>query len=320
MMKLRKGIRYIALMIVFGISVFSCSPYQNLPVVNTMDELTYPFEVKKIEVREGLEMAYMEQGSGTETLIFIHGLGSYAPAWKNNIEVLSKQYRCIAVDLPGYGKSSKGNYEGSMTFYAEVMIDFLEAMNLDKVHLAGHSMGGQISIVTALFYPEKVDKLILIAPAGFETFDEGEKEWFRGIFTAKSIALTTPEQIELNYAYNFYQMPDDATFMVKDRIAMRNAKDFEGYCYIIPQGVNGMVNEPVFEKLKDINQQTLIIFGENDNLIPNRYLNGGKTEKIAMAGHEQIKDSKLVMVGKAGHFVMFEQADKVNQEIADFLR
>ncbi|MEL7003593.1 MAG: alpha/beta fold hydrolase, partial [Bacteroidota bacterium] len=84
--------------------------------MNTMDDLQYPFDVKKVEVREGVQMAYMDVGSGTETILFIHGLGSYAPAWKKNIEGLSKQYRCIAVDLPGYGKSSKGNYEGSMTY------------------------------------------------------------------------------------------------------------------------------------------------------------------------------------------------------------
>ncbi|MEL7003594.1 MAG: alpha/beta hydrolase [Bacteroidota bacterium] len=168
--------------------------------------------------------------------------------------------------------------------------------------------------------PKTVDKLMLVAPAGFETFDEGEKEWLRGVFTPKAIALTSATQIELNYAYNFYDMPADAEFMVRERIAMRDAEDFPGYCFIITQGVNGMVDEPVFDKLKELTQQTLIIFGENDNLIPNRYLNGGKTEKIAMAGHEQIKDSKLVMVPKAGHFAMFEQADKVNQEIMNFLK
>lgn len=315
-----KEYRYLLFFAIVLLGTYSCTPYKNLSTMNSMEDLQYPFEVKKLEVSEGVDMAYMDVGSGDETILFIHGLGSYAPAWKKNIEVLSQQYRCIAVDLPGYGKSSKGNYEGSMTYYAGVLVDFLKKLNLEKVHFAGHSMGGQISIVTALFYPEVVDKLILLAPAGFETFDEGEKEWLRGVFTPKAIALTSPEQIELNYAYNFFNMPSDAEFMVKERIAIREAEDFPGYCFMITQGVNGMVDEPVFDKLKDITQQTLIIFGENDNLIPNRFLNGGKTEKIALAGHNQIKDSKLVMVPKAGHFAMFEQANKINQEITSFLK
>ena len=299
--------------------MISCTPYNNIPNIDRMEDIKYPFEVRKIQVKDDIEIAYMEAGSGKETILFVHGLGSYSPAWKKNIEELSQNFRCIAVDLPGYGKSSKGNYDGSMTFFAGVLKDFVTKMNLEKVNLVGHSMGGQISIVTSLFYPEIVEKLILVAPAGFEEFDEGEKEWFRGIFTPKAVMLTTPEQIELNFAYNFYQMPTDAQYMVADRIAMRSAEDFEGYCYIIPQCVKGMVDNPVFDKLKDIKQPTLIVFGEHDNLIPNRYLNGGRTEKIAMAGHEQIENSKLLMVEDAGHFVMFEQSAKVNKEITDFL-
>ncbi|MEM7549376.1 MAG: alpha/beta hydrolase [Bacteroidota bacterium] len=297
----------------------ACKPYSNLPVVDSMNDLQYPFPVKKTLLSNDIEIAYIDEGQGSETILFVHGLGSYAPAWKKNIEELKSSYRCIAIDLPGYGKSSKGNYEGSMTFYAEIIKELIGKLGLEKVNLAGHSMGGQISIVTSLFYPEVVDKLILIAPAGFETFNEGEKDWFRGIFTSAAVQLTPPEQIELNYAYNFYDMPEDARFMIEDRIAMRSAKDFNGYTFIIPENVKGMVNEPVFDKLPNLQQETLIFFGQYDNLIPNRFLNGGKTEKIAIAGHQQIPNSKLVMVPKAGHFVMFEQSELVNQRIREFL-
>jgi pimeloyl-ACP methyl ester carboxylesterase len=81
-----------------------------------------------------------------------------------------------------------------------------------------------------------------------------------------------------------------------------------------------MVDEPVFEKLKYIEQPTLILFGENDNLIPNRYLNPGKTEPIARAGAKEIKNSKLVMVPKCGHFMMFEKPEVFNSEVKNFLK
>ncbi len=67
-------------------------------------------------------------------------------------------------------------------------------------------------------------------------------------------------------------MPDDAQFMIDDRISMRSAKDFEAYSYAVVQSVHGMVNEPVLEHLEEIEQPVLIVFfGENDNLIPNRF-------------------------------------------------
>jgi len=297
----------------------NCLAQDKLPAVQTFDELTYPFPTQKVQLNDGLEVAYFDEGQGGTTIIFIHGLGSYAPAWKKNIEGLRDTYRCIAIDLPGYGKSSKGKYEASMTYYATIVKDFMNALDLESAVLAGHSMGGQIAITAALAYPDKVDRLLLMAPAGFETFHKGQKEWFRTVLTPTAVKLTTVDQIRENIAWNFYEMPEEATFMIDDRIAMRSAEGFDAYCYIIPECVKGMVDEPVFDHLPEVKQPTLVFFGQNDNLIPNRFLNGGKTEDIGQQGVEQIPNARLLMVEKAGHFVHFERSELVNKEIKAFI-
>lgn len=297
----------------------ACGVQKELKPIQRFEDLSYPYEVKKALLSGGIDVAYVDEGKGEQTIVFIHGLGSYLPAWKKNVEGLKDKYRCIAIDLPGYGKSSKSEYSGSMRFYSEIVAEFIRALDLKRVTLAGHSMGGQISIITALAYPDKVDKLALIAPAGFETFTKGQKQWFREVMTANAVKLTTVEQIKSNLAYNFYRLPKDAHFMITDRIDMRRAGDFDAYCYIIPQCVQGMVDDPVFEFLPNITQPTLIIFGENDNLIPNRYLNPGKTEALARKGAERIPKSTLHLLPKAGHFVQFEKATEVNSLIAEFL-
>ncbi|MCE2823521.1 MAG: alpha/beta fold hydrolase [Saprospiraceae bacterium] len=290
------------------------------PSVSRMSDLSYPFDTHYLELSDGVRVAYADEGKGDQTILFVHGLGSYYPAWKKNVAALSKKYRCVAIDLPGYGKSSKENYSGSMRFYAGIVKEVCDKLGVQKVSLAGHSMGGQISLVAALTYPELVEKLILVAPAGFETFNKGEKEWFRQVMTADGVRITTAEQIRTNLAYNFYNMSDDARFMIDDRLAMRTASDFPGYCYIIPQSVRGMVDEPVYDYLPLVKQPALVIFGENDNLIPNRYLHGGPTRKVAESGTARMPAAQLKMIPKAGHFVMFEQAETVNQLVADFLR
>lgn len=295
-------------------------PYQNIKPFSSFQDLEYPFEIKKVKLPQGPEIAYVDEGSGPHTIIFIHGLGSYLPAWKKNVAGLSKHYRCIAIDLPGYGKSSKDAHSGQMTYYASVINAFAQELNLGKVTLAGHSMGGQISMVTSLYYPERVEKLILAAPAGFESFTEGQKEWFRKVMTVRGVANTSVEDIISNLAYNFYRLPKDAQFMITDRIAMRSASDFEAYCYAVVQSVKGMVDQPMAAQLEKIKHPTLIIFGKYDNLIPNRFLNPGTTEKIARIGAEKIPDNKLVMVPKAGHFVQFEKADVFNQEVIKFMQ
>lgn len=253
-------------------------------------------------------------------LIFIHGLGSYLRAWDKNIPDLSKKYRCIAIDLPGYGKSSKEIHPGSMEFYADIVAQLINKLELKNVTLAGHSMGGQISMVFALKYPALVKNLVLVDPAGFETFNEGEKQWFRDVMTVNAVKLTPVQAIRSNLILNFYDMPDDAEFMVTDRVALRDAKEFEKYCYAVAKSVHGMVDQPVINLIDRIIQPTLIVFGENDNLIPNPYLHGGKTEDIAKIGNEKIKGSKLVIIPECGHFAQYEKYNEFNNAVLEFLK
>lgn len=336
MMKINKSILnnyqrnnlYLILILIFIVSILEIKAqdrdreyfYGTLEKVSSFDELVYPYPVKKQTLSQGIEMAYMEVGNGAETIILVHGLGSYAPAWSQNLEALGAQYRCIAVDLPGYGKSSKSDYPGSMSFYAETLREFMDSLGLEKVHLGGHSMGGQISIVTALKYPERIDKLVLAAPAGIETFSEGEKEWFRRVLTAKGVMLTPLEAIETNIGHNFHNIPRSAYFMIRDRYAMTGAGDeFRWYCHIIPKCVQGMVNEPVFRDLPKLQMPVLVLFGAADKLIPNRFLHGGSTRKVAETAKSQIPHAEVQVIRRAGHFVMFEQAEEVNTLILGFL-
>jgi len=312
--------RYFIFIITMAVMhLFSCSAYKGIPKLESMKDLNYGFETKTAQLSDDIELAYYEAGKGSRTIIFIHGLGSNLMAWKKNIESLKNDFRCIAIDLPGYGKSSKNPHSGLMSFYAKVVKEFIDKLKLGKVILAGHSMGGQVSIVASLTYPEKVENLILVDPAGFEQFHAGQRLWFKEVMSPELVRLTTVEGIENNLATNFYNLPNDAHFMIDDRIAMRTAKDFEFYCLAVSRSVAGMVDEPIYEKLNNIDVPVLVFFGENDNLIPNRYLNPGKTEKIAKDGASKIKNAKLLMVPKCGHFMMFERATFFNDETRKFL-
>lgn len=306
------------IIIFLGLLLSSCAMQKNITQISSFDELEYPYNVSYVKIHDDLSIAYMDEGSGSPILM-IHGLGSYAPAWQKTINELKMHYRCIAIDLPSYGKSTKGNYEGSMTSYAEVIKTFLSRMNIEKVTLMGHSMGGQIATIFALAYPDVVDNLILVSPAGFETFTAGQREWFGDVVKARSVKLTPVENLISNVGYNFYKFPSDAQFMIDDRIAMRTASGFDAYCHQIEKSVQGMLEEPVFDYLADLKPPTLVVFGKQDNLIPNRFLNPGKTENIAKQGVERIPNASLKMIDNAGHFVHFEQSSKVNMIFKEFL-
>jgi len=301
------------------IALISCSQSISCQSISSFDDLNYPYNVKNITILNNINVAYVEEGKGKETILFIHGLGSYLPAWKKNIEELKNYYRCIAIDLPGYGKSSKSSISADMTFYSDVVKGIIKKKKLKNVILAGHSMGGQIALTLAIQSPETVKKLILVDPAGFERFSESQKEWFKGFLKPELIKNTSKVIIKSNIEKNFYKFPKDAEFMITDRIAMRDAKEFDNYCEVIVRSIKGMLDQPVFNRLNTISQETLIFFGENDNLIPNKFLNPVTTNKIALDGTEKIKNSKLLMVPEVGHFMMFEQSNYFNKEVKIFL-
>lgn len=292
--------------------------WYHLPAAE-FDDIDYGRPVHTATVRN-LEVAYVESGAGhDQTLVLIHGLGSNAKAWAQNIGAWSRTHHVIALDLPGYGRSTKGELPYSLSFYAQVIVEMLDGLGVESADWAGHSMGGQIAMIAALDHPERVDRLVLFAPAGFERFEEGEGQWLRKAVTPEFVQDTTIRSIAVNLHSNFHDTPPAAEFMITDRIRVRGASDFDEYCYAVSRNVGAMLDEPTQDRLGDITQPTLIVFGEHDGLIPNPYLHGGATIDVASIGDEKIPHSTLLMIEGAGHFVQFEGFARVNSAVAEFL-
>lgn len=287
---------------------------------SSMQDIPYPPDTKQASLPDGTEIAYVDRGEGPYTLVFVHGLGTYLKAWEYNLDALSAHFRCVALDLPGYGKSSKGDYPYGMAFFAGQVRAFCEVLGLENIVLVGHSMGGQVALTLALNHPDLAKKIVLIAPAGIETFSEAEANWLRAVYTPEVVKNTTTEQIRKNFLLNFYQWPDDAEFLYQDRLFLRETAEYDGWCRMVPQCVAAMLAEPVFGRLGEITASVLVIFGENDALIPNTILHKTQnTLQIAQLAHSNIPGSRLRLFPQAGHFVHWEQAALTNQAIREFL-
>ena len=282
------------------------------------NQIKYSFPVKFIKVKN-YDIAYIDEGNSENVLLFIHGLGSYLKAWERNIPVLKKHFRCIALDLPGYGKSSKHIHSGEVGFYTEILNNLYSKLGLKNVSLVGHSMGGHIVTAYVINYPKEISNLILVAPAGFETFTDKDIELIKKNISPEIILNTSDEQIRLNYQINFYQMPVEAESMIEDRIAIKKDEKFINHTTVVSNSLFGLLKEPVFNRLKEITIPTLIYFGTEDLLIPNKFLHQSTTKEIALLGASHIKNSKLVLIEKCGHFLQYEKFDKFNSHIISFV-
>ena len=115
----------------------------------------------------GRTVSYREhQGVGTPILL-VHGIGSSADTWQPVFDRLVLQNAAvIAVDLPGHGESSKESGDYSLGAMASTLRDLLDLLGHEKIHLAGHSLGGGISLQFAYQFPERVDRLVLVSSGG----------------------------------------------------------------------------------------------------------------------------------------------------------
>lgn len=299
-----------------GVLLGGCKP---APRIASFDELDYGLRVETADVG-GTELAYVDMGEGPQTLVLIHGLGSYMPAWSNNLAPLAADARVIALDLPGYGRSDKPNAPYSMRYFVAKVRGLLETLEVDNPVLVGHSMGGQIALTYALMYPDEVRALVLASPAGLETFEDGEAKWLAQAVTPEFTCLASNEAIYSRHVGNFHAMPKEAEFMVEDRVAMKSASEFPQYCLAVSRSVAGMLDGPVHDRLPTVSVPTLVTFGKNDNLIPNPFLHGGSTQRLAEREAKRIPGADVVVLPKAGHMAHFERANAWNAEVLQFVR
>ena len=150
------------------------------------DTVQYPFPVRYGQGRDGRgvlwEIAYMDEYHGpgprerTPTLVLVHGKGADAGYWRGLMQsALDAGLRVVAFDLPFYGKSIPGNLDKprnrTLQDTREALHDLLaRQLGIERASYLGHSMGGLWALGYALRYPQAVEKLVLVAPAGLEEF------------------------------------------------------------------------------------------------------------------------------------------------------
>ena len=111
----------------------------------------------------GYRRAFICQGRGPAVLL-IHGIGDNSSTWSQLIPALARDHLVVAPDLLGHGASDKPRADYAVGAYANGMRDLLSILGVDRATIVGHSMGGLVGMQLALEHPERLRKLVLVAP------------------------------------------------------------------------------------------------------------------------------------------------------------
>ncbi|GAA3161434.1 alpha/beta fold hydrolase [Rhodococcus baikonurensis] len=123
------------------------------------------FELTTVDAG-GVPTRSLQAGSGDEAVIFLHGTSGHLEAFARNIAPHAESYRVHAIDMLGHGYTGKPDYPYEIPRYVEHLVNYLDAVGLDRVHLVGESLGGWVAAYLASEQPERVLSLQLLAAGG----------------------------------------------------------------------------------------------------------------------------------------------------------
>lgn len=256
---------------------------------------------------------YHEAGSGP-ALICIHGGAPGAFGWGNfgvSMEALSKHFRTIIVDLPGYGHSDKPPIEGGQYgFYAKIFIDMLDALGLQKAHIMGMATGGAAAIKMAIDYPERIDRLLLVSAAGglmlYQPQPTEGMKVIRGYYGGAGPSLEKMRRYLEMIIFDHGLITDE---LVQERYDASVDPAFRAQA---PEGRPGSiaVQEPLWKDLSQIKARTLVMWGR-DNRVQ------GFDNAIFMLN--QIPDVEVHIYGKTGLWIPWERPAGFVAQVVGFL-
>ncbi|MEH7415386.1 alpha/beta hydrolase [Neobacillus drentensis] len=246
-------------------------------------------------------ITYIDEGEG-KPIVLLHGFCGSSEYWSEVIPGLSKNYRIIAPDLPGHGGSTTSLKNYSISDIADIMNEFLGELDVEKVTMFGHSLGGYITLAFAEKYGHSLNGFSLVHSTAFPDSEEAKQGRSTNIEKVKKDGIKTlidglvpklfsPDHLEEQYIESAkqigYRTPSEGA--IHTLSAMRDRPDRNSV-------------------LEAASLPVLLIAGEKDQIIP-----AEKTFSVSKANIKQtiIKDS--------GHMSMYEQPDELIAVIKDFM-
>lgn len=294
-------------MLVAAASVLYFSPTTLLASVQLVERQLAGLTLKQAQVGD-LSIHYYEGGpTNGETLLMIHGFGANKDNWLRFAKHFTSRYHVIALDLPGFGDSSKPDASYDVGSQVERVAAFAKTLGITKVHLIGNSMGGHIAALYAARYPEQVLSAALLDNAGVQSPQKSEmfQRLERG--EPNPLVVKTPEDFPRLLAFVFVAAPPLPETLQQHfaQQAMANSALYEKiFSHLVERYI------PLEPELPKIQAPTLLLWGDQD-----RALHVSSIEVM----RPLLKKPSVVIMKDCGHVPMLERPEETAMHYQAFL-
>lgn len=259
-----------------------------------------------------IELYYEIHGDG-KPLVLISGLGYSLWQWHKMVPLLAEHFTVITFDNRGVGQSDKPDGPYTAQMLAADTVGLLDALEIEKAIIMGHSMGGFIAQALALDFPERVEKLILCSTNfGGPHHVPVTPEAMKVLMDVTSDALTRFKNgLAVSTAPGWSERNPD---MIEEWVKWRVANSIEPGAYQsqLAIGLGLLPEAAAFEsRLPGLGIPTLILFGEYDQVVP-----PANAELLS----KQIPNNKVLIFRGAGHFFPIEIPEAASQAVIEFAK
>ena len=260
---------------------------------------------------EGVRLHYQELGSG-DPVICIHGAGPGASAesnFKRNAEAFAEKFRVILYDMPQYGKSSKVVLtEPRLTYNARILNGFMAAVGIDKAHIVGNSMGGQVALKLGIDYPDRLTRVVVIGSGAVpSTFAPAPLEGIKMI--ARYYKGSGPSREKLRELLQ--TIVYDPSFLTEEIFEERYQASIDPETVeLFGKRQGEMQRENLGPDLPRLKAKLLAIWGMDDRF--------GALD-VGLQITRLVPDARMHIFTRCGHWAQVEHAAAFNRLVLDFL-
>lgn len=286
--------RPLILIAAFGMMLVACGPKSEEQAAKVESGPEIPIQSGQVLSADETPIFYESTGSGKTALVFVHGWCCDHTYWSEQVDRFSGDYQVVTLDLAGHGESGLNRTDWTASRFAEDVVAVADHLNLNRIVLIGHSMGGTVVVEVAARMPERVAGLVAV-----DTLQNVERKWSEEDFNAfvgpmeADFVKTTTEFVTKGL------FTEDADPELANRVATNMAQ--------CPPEIGVAMMRAMF------NQDIKPVLDTLD--IPIRLINSDLYPTDMEANRRHMKDAELILLDGLGHFPQMEDPERFNDAL-----